>query len=68
MAGLRCSVNWPFRADPRTLTALVQTRSASAMQIELATRTAQLESDPSVARRLAGWWEGLDRHILASWG
>lgn len=65
LCGLRCSVNWPFSANPRTLTALVQTRSASAMQIELATRTLQLDADPPTARRLVRWWTAMDRHIVA---
>jgi hypothetical protein len=65
---LHCCVNWPFRADPRTLTAFVQGRAASAMQIEIATRMQQLVDDPGAARRLIRWWGRLDRHITAIWG
>lgn len=67
-SGLQCSVNWPFRGDPRTLTALAQTRSASALQIELATRTVQVESDPPAAQRLAAWFARLDCHVRANEG
>ncbi|HEV7806732.1 MAG TPA: hypothetical protein VGO80_12985 [Solirubrobacteraceae bacterium] len=68
LCGLRCSINWPFGATPRTLTAYVQRGSASALQIELAARTQQLVTDPRLARQLLRWWSHVDRHVAAMWG